>query len=167
MTPNAPAPSSPPKDNILKHAGFAFLIALLGYILFYSCDAHLRTRKGPWIVNFQASTNGEPLLVVDQAFLKIHTQILLTGEKATNTPGVVEFKDPQHLQTPFGRVRFHDLTYLPGTITLDVYGHEVELLPRTLVLNTKEAGWTNGTTYVLTPTNKIPGLKDRDYKGRR
>jgi len=167
MKPNAPLPSSPPRDNILKHAVFAFLIALVGYVFFYSCDAHLRTHKGPWIVDFQASTNGEPLLVIDQPFLKIHTQILLAGEKATNTPGVVEFKDPQHLQTPFGRVRFHDLTYLPGTITLDLYGHEVELLPRTLVLNTKEIAWTNGITYVLTPTDKIPGLKDRDYKGRR
>jgi hypothetical protein len=160
-------PKAPPKDNILKHAGFAFLIALLGYIFFYSCDAHLRTHKGAWIVNFQSNTNGEPLLVIDQPFLKIITQILLAGEKATNTPGVVEFKDPQHLRTPFGRVRFHDLTYLPGTIVLDVYGHEVELLPRTLVLNTKEIAWTNNITYVLAPTNKIPGLKDRDYKGRR
>src|ERR1051325_11804132 len=25
------------------------------------------------------------------------------------------------------------ISYLPGTVTLDVYGHEVELLPRTLV----------------------------------
>jgi hypothetical protein len=162
MTPNAP-----PKDNILKHAAFAFLIALLGYVLFYSCDARLRTRKGPWRVSFEASTNGEPLLIIDEPALNIHTQVLLAGEKATNTPGVVEFKDPRFLQVPFGRVRFHDLTYLPGTVTLDVYGHEVELLPRTLVLNTKEVGWTNDITYVLSPTNKIPGLKDRDYKGRR
>ena len=160
-------PSTPPRDNILKHAAIAFGIALIGYILFYGCDSHLRSRKGPWVVNFQANTNGEPLLVIDQSFLKIHTQILLAGEKATNTPGSVEFKNPQHIRTPFGRVRFHDLTYLPGTVTLDVYGHEVELLPRTLVLNTKEVGWTNDITYVLTPTNKIPGLKDRDYKGRR
>jgi hypothetical protein len=158
---------APPRDNILKHAALAFVIALVGYLFFYGCDAHLRARKGPWIVNFQASTNGEPLLVIDQPALNIHTQVLLAGEKATNTPGVALFKSPQHLNTPFGRVRFHDLTYLPGTITLDVYGHEIELLPRTLVLNTREVGWTNGITYVLTPTNKIPGLKDRDYKGRR
>jgi hypothetical protein len=158
---------APPKDNILKHAAIAFVIALVGYITFYSCDAHLRQRKGPWIVDFQASTNGEPLLIVDQPFLKIHSRILLAGEKASNTLGIVTFVTPQNLSTPFGRVRFHDLTYLPGTVTLDVYGHEVELLPRTLVLNTKEVAWTNGATYVLTPADKIPGLKDRDYKGRR
>jgi hypothetical protein len=161
MTPNAP-----PKDNILRHAATAFVLALVGYVFFYSCDARLRTRKGAWTVRFETTTNGEPMLVILQPWYKINTQVLLQGEKATNAPGVVEFKDPKQLQTPFGRVRFHDLTYLPGTVTLDVYGHEVELLPRTLVLNTKEVGWTNGP-YVLTATNKIPGLKDRDRKGRR
>jgi hypothetical protein len=161
-------PGAPKEENILKHAAVAFVIALLGYVLFYSCDAHLRTRKGPWIVDFQATTNGEPLIVINEPRLKIeNVRILLAGEKATNTPGTVRFESPQHLETPFGRVRFHDLTYLPGTITLDVYGHEIEMLPRTLFLNTKEVPWQNNALFVLTPTNKIPGLKDRDRKGRR
>jgi hypothetical protein len=161
---SAPAP---PKDNIFKHAAIAFVIALVGYIGFYSCDAHLRTHKGPWIVRFDATTNGEPALAISQPFYHIDARVVLQGEKATNTPGVVEFRDPRQLQTPFGRVRFHDLTYLPGTVVLDVYGHEVQMMPRTLTLDTREIGWTNGATYVLTATNKIPGLKDRDYKGRR
>ena len=91
----------------------------------------------------------------------------LEGEKATNAPTVVQFDSPQHLETPYGRVRFHDLTYLPGTITLDLFGHEIEMLPRTLFINTKEVPWRNDALFILTPTNKIPGLKDRDYKGRR
>jgi hypothetical protein len=162
------APSAPKEDNILKHAAFAFVIALVGYVIFYSCDAHLRTRKGPWIVEFQSNTNGEPLLVINQPQLDIHgVRILLQGEKATNAPGVVRFESPAQLHPPYGRVRFHDLTYLPGTITLDLYGHEIEMLPRALFLNTKEMSWTNDALFVLAPTNKIPGLKDRDYKGRR
>jgi len=64
-------------------------------------------------------------------------------------------------------VRFHDLTNLPGTITLDLHGHEIEMLPRTLFINTKEVAWSNNALFILAPTNKIPGLKDRDYKGRR
>jgi hypothetical protein len=159
-------PPAPPKDNIFKHAAIAFVIAVLGYIGFYSCDAHLRTHKGPWVVKFDANTNGEPVLLISQPFYGIDAKVVLQGEKATNTPGVVEFRDLHHIQTPFGRVRFHDLTYLPGTVVLDVYGHEVQMMPRTLTLNTKEVGWTNGT-YVLMPANKIPGLKDRDFKGRR
>ena len=165
MTQPAPVPA-PPKDNILKHAGFAFLIALVVYITFYSCDSHLRTRKGPWIVDFQ-STNNEPLIVINQPALGIqNVRILLKDETATNT-GVIRFDGPQHLKPPYGRVRFHDLTYLPGTVTLDLYGHEIEMLPRTLFINTKEIPWQNDALFVLTPTNKIPGLKDRDRKGRR
>lgn len=161
------SPPDAPKDNILKHAAIAFVIALVGYVGFYSCDAHLRTRKGPWVVDF-VSTNGEPLLVINQPALGIqNVRVLLQGEKATNAPGTVRFEHPKRLGVPYGRVRFHDLTYLPGTVTLDLYGHEIELLPRTLFLNTKEVPWQNDALFVLTPTNKIPGLKDRDRKGRR
>src|SRR2546430_398661 len=114
-------PASPKEDNILKHAALAFIIALVGYVIFYSCDARLRTRKGPWVVDFQSSTNGEPILVINQPKLGIRdVRILLQSEKATNAPAVVRFDSPTQLHTPYGRVRFHDLTYLPGTITLDL-----------------------------------------------
>ena len=167
MSSNPPPAPNAPKDNILKHAAIAFVLALVVYVGFYSCDTHLRSRKGPWVVDF-SSTNGEPLLVINQPALGIqNVRVLLQGEKATNTPGVVRFEHPKRLGTPYGRVRFHDLTYLPGTITLDVYGHEIELLPRAFFLNTKEIPWQSDSYFVLAPTNKIPGLKDRDRKGRR
>lgn len=165
---NAPAPEK--SENVFKHAAIAFAIALVGYILFYSCDARLRSRHGPWIVDFLATTNQEPLLIINEPGLGIHdVKILLTGEKLTNgTPtGTFRFYSPTNLSLPYGRVRFHDLTYLPGTITLDMFGHEIEMLPRTLFINTKEVPWQNDITHVLSPTNKIPGLKDRDRKGRR
>jgi len=168
MTPSTPPAPTPPRDNIFKHAGIAFAVTLCAYVFFYACDSHLRTKNGPWVVDFQISTNQEPLLVINQEKLGIHdVRVLLSGEKATNTPGTVRFESPAHLETPYGRVRFHDLTYLPGTITLDVFGHEIEMLPRTLVFNTREQPWKNNTTFTLSPTNKIPGLKDRDRKGRR
>lgn len=157
----------PPKDNILKHAMIAFVIALAGYVGFFALDTHLRSRKGPWVVNFDANTNGEPVLVINQPALGIqNVRITLEGEKATNAPGLVGFAKPK-MPTPYGRVRFQDLTYLPGTITLDLYGHEIEMIPRALFLNTKEVAWEDNTSFVLSPTNKIPGLKDRDRKGRR
>jgi hypothetical protein len=161
-----PSPA-PPKENIFKHAAIAFVMALVGYVCFFAFDAHLRSHKGPWIVRFEATTNGEPLLFIRQPWDKIATYVLLQGEKATNTPGEVRFTDMHHIETPFGRVRFHDLTYLPGTVVLDVYGHEIQMMPRTLTLDLKEVGWANGATNILTPTNKIPGLKDRDTRGRR
>ena len=159
--------SQPQKDNIFKHAAIAFVLALIGYALFYSCDARLRTGKGPWTVDF-ISTNNEPLLVISQPALGIQNiRIQLAGEQATRTQTGIHFDRPKGIELPYGRIRFHDLTYLPGTITLDLFGHEIELLPRTLVINTKEQSWENDSLVVLTPTNKIPGLKDRDRKGRR
>lgn len=159
---------APPRDNIFKHAAIAFILALIGYSLFYSCDSRLRTHKGSWIVDFTVTTNNEPLLIINQPALKIeNVRIQLAGESATNTQKGVHFDKPVGIELPYGRVRFHDLTYLPGTITLDVYGHEVELLPRALFLNIQEIPWQNNSLHVLTPTNKIPGLKDRDRKGRR
>lgn len=163
--PNSPAP---PKDNIFRHALVAFVIALVGYVFFYACDARLRTRHGPWLVEFQMTTNREPLLIINEPRLGIrNVAILFKGETVTNGVGVKQFSTPVDLTTPYGRVRFHDLTYLPGTITLDIFGHEIEMLPRTLFINTKEVPWRNDSLNVLTPTNKIPGLKDRGPKGRR
>ena len=162
-------PAAPPKDHIFKHAGIAFAIALVSYVFFYSCDARLRTRHGPWVVDFQITTNREPLLVIHEPQLGIHdVRIVLAGEKVTNgAAGTFRFESPLNLNVPYGRVRFHDLTYLPGTVTLDLFGHEIEMLPRTLFINTKEVAWQNDSLQVLSPTNKIPGLKDRDRKGRR
>jgi hypothetical protein len=143
-------------------------LAIVGYVGFYSCDAHLRTRKGPWRVDFIATTNGEPLLIINQPALGIqNVRILIAGETVTNTRVDVRFDKPYGFDLPYGRVRFHDLTYLPGTVTLDLFGHEVEMLPRTLFINTKEQPWQNDSYIYLSPTNKIPGLKDRDRKGRR
>lgn len=68
---------------------------------------------------------------------------------------------------PFGRRKFEDLTYLPGTLTFDFFGHELELMPRTMVANFQEIPWTNHGTVILTAAQKIPGLKDRNAKGLR
>jgi hypothetical protein len=160
--------AEPRKENIFKHAALAFVFTLLGYLLFYSCDARLRTRNGPWTVDFSATTNHEPLLIINEPVLGIqNVRIQLSGEQVTNTQSGIRFDRPKGIELPYGRIRFHDLTYLPGTVTLDLFGHEVELLPRTLFINTKEKPWQNNSLTVLYPTNKIPGLKDRDRKGRR
>jgi hypothetical protein len=164
-----PRPQPVPGDNnILKHAALAFVLALLGYIFFYACDARLRTRHGAWLVEFQVTTNQEPLLIINEPKLGIrNVGILFKGESTTNAGYVKRFDKPTNMKVPYGRVRFHDLTYLPGTITMDLFGHEIEMLPRTLFINTKEVPWRNDSLHVLTATNKIPGLKDRDRKGRR
>ena len=93
-------------------------------------------------------------------------RVVFVDERSTNEPGRVLFTRTE-MPVPFGRIRFQDLTYLPGTLTFDFFGHEVELLPRVLTINLQERQWQSGATYFLSATNKVPGLKDRDRKGRR
>jgi hypothetical protein len=46
--------------------------------------------------------------------------------------------------------------FLPGTVTLDCFGHEVELLPRVLVLNRRQVPWKSHTTNELDASAKLP-----------
>ena len=48
------------------------------------------------------------------------------------------------------------LFVLPGVITFDLFGHEIELMPRTLVINKKEVPWKSESVIELWPTNKLP-----------
>lgn len=153
-------------DSILKHVAKAFLLALGAYVVFFSCDSHLRHRRGPWEITFIASTNGSPALVINQPEYQLtNVTIILQGEKATNG-GTVVFDTPRK-PVPFGRMRFEDLTYLPGGVVFDLFGHEVELLPRAMFINLKEVSWSTPGPIVLDASMKVPGLKDRDRKGKR
>ena len=79
--------------------------------------------------------------------------------------------DPSHLplKVPFGEWFFADLTYLPGTVTYNFFAedanasskgrrHEIELLPRGLVLNRKEYPWKAGMQIEVSTGDK------RDWK---
>ncbi len=135
-----------------------FLVALLFYVLAYAWLSRRQTSRGPWQVSFTTNAAGFAELVVAQPALGIsNVQVIFSGE----SPGIdglsetVSFRKPK-TAVPFGRVIFDDLVFQPGTVTLDVFGHEVELLPRTLVLNRRTVGWTNGATHVLQAAMKLP-----------
>jgi hypothetical protein len=72
----------------------------------------------------------------------------------TNSIQVVTF-DQGHQQIPFGKVLYEDLRSMPGIVTFDFFGHEIELRPRLLVINRKELPWTSARTIALSPTNKV------------
>jgi len=127
----------------------AFVFAVVGYFAFYALDQHLRVRKGGWQVEFQTSTNGEPRWIINQPTLGItNVQIRFPGGAVTNPPGAVVFDTPKK-QPLQGKLVFHDLTYLPGVIVIDHLGHQIQLVPRTLVLDKRERGWTNGAVHEL------------------
>jgi hypothetical protein len=153
-------------DNIFRHALAAFLAALLLYAGLYALDQHLRTRKGAWEVTFIPDTNGAPSLIVEQPGLGIAgLRLTFAGERTTNafSPRKVRFDRPAQ-DVPFGEVLYDDLMYLPGAVTLSLFGHEIEFLPRTLILDRKEIPWRSNATFELSARDKPPAGPRKKWK---
>ena len=150
----------------IKTIAWLFLAVLALYLgCFYGLE-HLRHRHGGWVVDFQATAQGFPALVVSQPHASLtNLTLVLRGEQMTNGPGHVAF-DRVKQPVPFGRVLYEDLTFLPGVVTLDLYVHEVELLPRVLIANKREIPWQSWATIDLWPSNK-PATPPQPPKARR
>jgi len=154
------------RDNPAKHFILAFVIALLGYALVYHFIENRRTRKGPWQVTFTNSPAGEPGILIDQPALSIsNVQIQFPGSAISNRQSVItnQFLFNQHkpvpYDLPFGKCVFMDTTFQPGTLTFQLFGHEIELLPRVLVLDRQEHPWKSGeviTLNMLSQSNAPP-----------
>ena len=141
-------------DNPLKHFGLALLIALVVYFVSYFGIEHRRNRKGPWQVTFNHLPGASPALVINQPTLQLtNVSILFEGETSqlTNT-SIFSFSQPQPVpyDVPFGKCIFMDATFLPGTVTFQLFGHEIELLPRILMIDHNEYPWHSYTNIVLT-----------------
>ncbi|MGD0613943.1 MAG: hypothetical protein ABSA69_00700 [Verrucomicrobiota bacterium] len=144
-------------DGILKHVAAAFGIALVVYIVAYGGIEHRRTRQGPWRVVFTNDLSGAPAILIDQPGLTI-TNVLIAFQgqalPAGGIPGPVAFDEPRPVpwDVPFGKCIFTDTTSLPGTIVFELFGHEIQLLPRVLTLDKKERPWHSNETIVLQRT---------------
>jgi hypothetical protein len=144
------------RDNPAKHFILAFVIALLGYALVYHFIENRRTRKGPWQVAFTNSPAGEPAILIDQPALSIsNVQIQFPGRAIGSGQSVITnqflFNQPKPVpyDLPFGKCVFMDTTFQPGTLTFQFFGHEIELLPRVLVLDREEHPWKSGEVITL------------------
>ena len=144
----------------MKSDGFPKTFILLGlvifalyFVVFYGIEGCRRV-KGPWEVTFATNDSG-PLVSVKQPRLKYEFMIAFPGESAvaTNLPQTVKFDRPKRA-VPFGKVIYEDLMQLPGVVTFDLFGHEIELMPRTLIVNKKEVPWNSQPSVVLSSTNK-------------
>lgn len=142
-------------DNLLRHLVVPFGIAVVLYVLAYSFIEHRRTRKGPWEVSFTNDASGAPALVINQPALAItNLQITFPGE-SSRTNASLSFRQPQQVpwDLPYGKCVFMDTTFLPGTVTIDLFGHEIELIPRVLTIDQKEMPWESGKTIAVSSTN--------------
>ena len=137
------------------------------YFITYNWLSKKQTARGPWHVAFTNDTAGVPELVIAQpslGILNVHVRFISESLSATQHAGVVEFAKPK-TATPFGQVIYDDLMFMPGTVTLDCFGHEVEMLPRTLSLDRKPVAWTNNSTNDLTAAMKLPPEERKKVKG--
>jgi hypothetical protein len=158
------------RDNPAKHFIVAFIIALLGYVLVYHFIENRRTRKGPWQVTFTNNPAGTPAIVINQPALSIsNVQIQFPNGVVTNNQSSITsyqspvtnhfvFNQPKPVPyaVPFGKCVFMDTTFQPGTLTFQFFDHEIELLPRVLILDRQEHAWKSGeiiTLNALSPTN--------------
>ncbi len=130
----------------MKRVAQVFLLALLGYIVVYAAIEYRRTRRGPWQVSFTRSATGDPALIINQPKLGITNakiSFLETGFSAPANGPTLHLRQPQPVpyDVPFGKCIFMDTTFLPGTVTFQFFGHEIELLPRVLIINHTEHPW--------------------------
>lgn len=133
----------------LRHFGIAFLLAVLLYVVLYKVIEHRRLAKGPWVVTFISQTNAQPELLIRQDALKIREfRVRFThGESLKGGSETVRFDTARAVpfEVPFGQCIFLDTSFLPGTVTLRCFDHELELLPRGIVADHKLNPWSNGS----------------------
>jgi len=170
-------PASKPRDSIVPFALGMFAIALVVYVITYFGDQNLRTKDGGWQVTFTTNQLGAPMLLVNLPSQGItNCSFVFEGETVPTDfrPSTTNYVNPTKLPVtvPFGRLFHADLTYLPGVVTFDFFAedanatnkgrrHEVELLPRGLVVNRQEHQWKPAMEIKLAPEDKKdwPGPK--------
>ena len=139
------------RDRLLKHTLVAFGIALLVYVTFYTAIEHRRARAGPWQVTFTNDTASARAIIINQPALGItNVQISFVGEPNSLPAAArtLQFGEARAVpfEVPFGKCVFLDTTFLPGTVALNLYGHEIQLLPRVLTIDKVERPWRSGET---------------------
>ena len=149
-------------DGPMKHFILAFLLALICYAFFYHAIEHRRTRKGPWTITFTNDATGNPTVIINEPELAItNAQITFTNQKLSNSfsPATLVFSEPRPVpyNLPFGNCIFMDTTFLPGTVTLHLFNHEVEVRPRDMVIDRQEHPWLSGSTITLHPVEAGSG----------
>jgi hypothetical protein len=144
-------------DNLFRHLAIPFAVAVVVYVIFYSWIENRRNRKGPWEVTFTTVSNA-PALVINQPALAVtNLQITFPGatNSATNTSITFNQAHEVPYDMPYGKCVFMDPTFLPGTLVFDLFGHEIQLIPRVLTIDGKEMPWQSGKTIAVEGTNGV------------
>lgn len=141
----------------------ALVLALVAYGAGFGYVQHRRVAKGPWEVVFTCE-RGHPVLSVNQSKLGIaDVQLVFSAEaSSTNLNQKICFGQarPVPFELPFGKCVFQDTLFLPGTVALEAFGHQIQLMPRVLTIDRVERAWRSGETILLTnvtsSSSKLP-----------
>jgi len=147
-------------DRLPKILLLSFIFAVVIYLPAFGLMQGCRTSKGPWHVEFSTDATGTPALLIEQAKLNVSKRIVFADQKISQTglSHQLVFDDPTKTNAPFGEIVFQDLTFLPGTVTFNFFGHEVELLPRVLIVDKQEHVWKNSEALSVTGEGKYKPL---------
>lgn len=145
-----------------------FVGTLFAYVTVYGACTAMKRKGGPWALTF-TMTNGTPTLFIEHSLrLAQPVTIQFPGEKPErdDLPILAVFNVPITNRMPFGAVLHVDTSTLPGVVTLNCFGHPVEIFPRALSVDFHELPWIAGTNIVLTVDTKPPAerLKPRDQE---
>lgn len=150
-----------------------FFATLFLYVTFYGACAATRRKGGPWVVTQDRLPDGTPVLRIEHhriLGLSNTVSLVFPGERAperfTNAPLRRIYTMPVTNALPFGPTEFVDVTFLPGTVALDAFGHLVEMVPRTLYLDGHEVPWVPGTNITVLPATKLGREKRPERKQR-
>jgi len=149
---------------MLKRVAVTFVIALAVYVVGYRGIEHGRTRQGPWKVVFTNTVSGAPAIRIDQPNVNITNVLIAFPGQAIPTAGgggSIDFGQPRPVpwEVPFGQCVFMDTTWLPGTLVFQLFGHEIQLLPRVLTIDKSERPWRSDETLVLRPAKTDAGFQ--------
>ncbi len=142
-------------DGLFRHLALAAGLALVFYVAAFSLIEHRRAVKGPWEIAFFSDAAGHPSLEISQRTLQILEKLSFPEDKVAraNLAERVKFREAT-TNLPFGEMLLQDALYLPGTITLRLCGHQIEVLPRTLIVDKTEHPWKAGEEIVVRAAGK-------------
>lgn len=148
-------------DPIWKQLVGVFIAALIGYALVFGWIESRRSKKGPWQATFTA-LDGSPAMVVNHSKLGFTniTFLFIDAPVQTNLPQTVLFEQgrPAPFDLPFGKCVFIDAIFLPGTAVCEMFGHQIQFLPRALTVDKVERPWLSNEKILLTnqPSATLP-----------
>ncbi|MBC8002274.1 MAG: hypothetical protein H7X97_06770 [Opitutaceae bacterium] len=150
-------------DGLIKKLAITFTVSLVAYLAIFHWIERRRVVAGPWTVTFATDTNAQPSVVIAQETLKLTSLRITFPEQRwieTNLLRAIRY-DTAKTNCGFGEIIFQDPTFLPGTLTFNFFGHEVELLPRTLIIDKREYPWISGDTVYVRGQGKFKPAKKK------